>query len=110
MYITPTFLSVSHHSLVSLSMDGAWRLNLQENILKSKSILERRTAFQFWFCGNKIHSCFMPGNVFGKWRQFTGFLIRALVLYKVSQDFSLPCSKNKLCGSRRRLTMVLYCY
>lgn len=42
MYITPTFLSVSHHSLVSLSMDGAWRLNLQENILKSKSILERR--------------------------------------------------------------------
>lgn len=29
----------------------------------------------------------MPGNVFGKQRQFTRFLIRALALYKVSQVF-----------------------
>lgn len=108
MYITPTFLSVSHHSLVSLSMDGAWRFAGKYS--EEQKHLGEKSVFQFWFCGNKIHSCFMPGNVFGKWRQFTGFLIRALVLYKVSQDFSLHCSKNKLCGSRRHLTMVLYCY
>lgn len=86
------FLPASHPSLASSSREGAWRFSLQENTLKSKRSLE--SVFQFWFCGNKIHTCFTPGNVFGKQRRFTRFLIRALALYKVSQVFSVhvpPC-------------------